>query len=84
MTVLTESDKSVMVGFSKGRMYEVEVLETIVVNAQSARSHEKPGDILTWHRRLGHIAIPRILRMAKRNLVDGLKMTSREVYHWDV
>lgn len=66
-----------MEGIAKGRMYEVDVLYSEVL---SARSREKAVDIHTWHRRLGHVAIPRILRMANKGLVDGLDITSKKVH----
>ncbi|KAF8830805.1 hypothetical protein HHX47_DHR2000963 [Lentinula edodes] len=66
-------------GTAGGKMYEVEVLEKPNVLANSARSHEKAVDIHTWHRRLGHVGITRILRMSSKNLVDGLHITSRKV-----
>lgn len=77
VTVKTRAGATVMEGVGKGRMYEVDVLYTEV---NSSRSHERAVDILTWHRRLGHVSIPRILRMASKGLVDGLNITSKKVY----
>lgn len=77
VVVKTHEGSVMMEGMGKGRMYEVDVLYAEV---NSARSHQKAVDIHTWHRRLGHVAIPRILRMANKGLVDGLDITSRKVH----
>ena len=42
--------------------------------AMPARSHEHPGDIDLWHRRLAHAGVSLIENMAKKNLVDGLQV----------
>ncbi|KAF5387409.1 hypothetical protein D9757_007833 [Collybiopsis confluens] len=68
----------ILEGVGKGRMYEVQTIEP-PTKANSARSHEKAVDIGTWHRRLAHVSIPRILRMASKNLVDGLHIKSKKV-----
>ncbi|CAA7270907.1 unnamed protein product [Cyclocybe aegerita] len=41
-------------------------------NALSARSHEKPTGIDTWHQRFSHAGVPLIEDMARKDLVDGL------------
>jgi hypothetical protein len=58
-------------------MYEVDRRSSVVANY--ARSSSKTTDILTWHRRLAHVSIPRILRMANRNLVNGLDVSTKAV-----
>ena len=57
-------------------MYEVKRVE---LRANLARSHDRPTDAATGHRSLGHVGIPRILRMANRNLVDGLNITTKSM-----
>ncbi|KAJ3832479.1 hypothetical protein F5878DRAFT_548102, partial [Lentinula raphanica] len=47
--------------------------------AALARSLDKPTDIETWHRRLSHAGLSRIDLMLKKNLVDGLNVTSTSV-----
>ncbi|KAF8826133.1 hypothetical protein HHX47_DHR6000528 [Lentinula edodes] len=67
-----------LTGEGKGMMYEVQAHFTPSF-ANFARSLNKPVDIHTWHRRLGHPAIDRILLMQRHNLVDGLQITSKKV-----
>jgi hypothetical protein len=43
--------------------------------AMSARSHEKPVGLDTWHRRLGHAGISAIRDMSRKDLVEGLSIT---------
>lgn len=80
VVVKTKEGKTMMVGTRRGRMYEVDVLYGNETEVNSARSQDKAIDILTWHQQLGHVAIPRILQMSNRNLVNGLRITSKEVY----
>ncbi|KAJ3831793.1 hypothetical protein F5878DRAFT_549093, partial [Lentinula raphanica] len=40
--------------------------------AVRSRSLNQPVDLKTWHRRLGHIGMSRLLMMIKKDLVDGL------------
>ncbi|GAV99168.1 retrotransposon Ty1-copia subclass [Lentinula edodes] len=77
LSVKTPEGLVVMMGRGKTKMYEVEILHQTLAN--SARSHEKPADIHTWHRRLGHVAVPRILRMESQGLVDGLQIKSKKL-----
>ncbi|GAW02791.1 retrovirus-related pol polyprotein [Lentinula edodes] len=77
--LLTGTGSESTSGTAGGKMYEVEVLEKQDTLANSARLHERAVDIHTWDRRLGHVGIPRILRMSSKNLVDGLKITSKKV-----
>ncbi|KAJ3492188.1 hypothetical protein NLJ89_g11264 [Agrocybe chaxingu] len=46
--------------------------------ALSAKSHEKPTSIDTWHRRFSHAGTSLIVDMARKNLVDGLNITEGE------
>ncbi|GAW04347.1 retrotransposon Ty1-copia subclass [Lentinula edodes] len=80
MTVRAQNGQTILQGFGRNKMYEVEVLESGGTLANYSRARDRPADILTWHRRLGHIAIRRILRMSNRNLVDGLNITKRDVH----
>lgn len=80
MTVRGPNGETVIRGFGRNKMYEVEVLESGGTTVNYSRARDRPADILTWHRRLGHVAIRRIIRMANRKLVDGLNITDREVH----
>jgi transposase InsO family protein len=71
------SNEVVMQGVGRAKMYEIDKRDSVVANY--ARSTTKTTDILTWHRRLAHVSIPRILRMANRNLVNGLDISSKTV-----
>lgn len=77
LSVKMKGGDIIMVGIGKGRMYKVDVLYDDWVTVGSAKSHGKAVDIYTWHRRLGHVSIPRILCMANKNLIEGLHITSR-------
>lgn len=79
MTVRAPNGETVIEGFGRNKMYEVEVLESGGAIVSYSRTRDRPTDILTWHRRLGHVGIRRILRMANRRLVDGLNITKREI-----
>ena len=41
----------------------------------SVCSHEKPVEIDTWHRRLGHAGISTISEMSRKGMVEGLSIT---------
>ncbi|KAJ3738415.1 hypothetical protein EV360DRAFT_58146, partial [Lentinula raphanica] len=42
--------------------------------AVRSRSLNKPVDLETWHRRLGHAGLSRVRMMAQKNLVDGMEV----------
>jgi hypothetical protein len=44
----------------------------------ATRSHNKPTDIDTWHRRLGHVGYSVIERMGREQLVKGMDVTTYE------
>jgi len=47
------------------------------VMAFATKSHDRPTDIDTWHRRLGHVGYSIIERMAvTKDLVDGMSVTT--------
>lgn len=57
-------------------MYEIDLLSSSlgkrnIVAVYATRSHIKPTDIDTWHRRLGHVAYPTIEQMNTSKAVDG-------------
>lgn len=66
-------------GFGKNKMYEVLILETGKVVANYPQMRDRPVDVLTWHRQLGHVGIRRILHMSNRNLVNGLHITNQDI-----
>ncbi|KAF8831255.1 hypothetical protein HHX47_DHR1000495 [Lentinula edodes] len=79
MTIKSAGGETIFEGYGRDKMYEVEILGTGTTSANYSRARDRPVDILTWHRRLGHIGIHRILQMLNRKLVDGLNITNREV-----
>ena len=44
----------------------------------ATRSHNKPADIDTWHRRLGHVGYSVIERMGRERVVKGMDVTTYE------
>ena len=68
-----------MVGYGIQKMYKVLVVSLGPVAVQYARSQDRLVDITTWHQRLGHISVPRILPMASKGLVDRLNITSKRL-----
>lgn len=79
MTVRSADGQKILQGYGRNKMYEVEVLESGKTIVSYSRYRDRPADILTWHRRLGHISIRHILQMANRNLVNGLNITKWEI-----
>lgn len=61
MTVMTPAGNTVLEGYGRNKMYKAEVLEAGNTIVNYSRARDRPADVLTWHRRLGHIAIHRIL-----------------------
>lgn len=64
MTVRTTTGETILEGFGQSKMYGVVILESGETTTNYSRARDRPVDILTWHRRLGHISIRRILRMS--------------------
>lgn len=64
LTVKALSGETILEGFGRNKMYEIEVLESGHTTVSYSRTRDRPVDVLTWHRRLGHVAIRRIIRMA--------------------
>ena len=60
-------------------MYEVDPQSGKGATVAYSRSLDRPVGIMTWHRRFGHNGTRRILRLANRQMVDSLNITSKEV-----
>lgn len=61
MTIKTVGGKTIFEGYGHNKMYEVEILEIGTISANYSWARDRPADLLTWHRRLGHIGICHIL-----------------------
>jgi len=78
--VFTDGEKHIIIeGRRTGGMYLLDMGNPLInvmgqggPVAMSARSHEKPVGLDTWHRRLGHAGMSTIKEMLRKELVDGL------------
>ena len=61
-----------------GTMYELD-LKPPAMSAFSACSHNRPTDLATWHRRLGHVGMGSIKTLLSKHLVDGLDVMSKKI-----
>ena len=66
-----------MSGHGRGTMYVLE-LKPPEPQAYAARSHNKPTDLETWHRRFGHASEAGVRELASKGMVEGLNITSLE------
>lgn len=80
-TFLGSDGTPFMSGPRVGTMYELTLNAPggDPTNALAARSQNKPTDLETWHRRLGHIGEDAIKSLNSQSLVEGLIITTKEL-----
>jgi hypothetical protein len=72
-TFINPNGSPFMFGKIAGTMYKLD-LNPPTVSALSARSHNRPMDLVTWHHRLGHVGMGAIVKLMMKKLVDGLSV----------
>ncbi|KIJ23037.1 hypothetical protein M422DRAFT_196412 [Sphaerobolus stellatus SS14] len=72
-TFMDKSGSSFMIGEKINELYLLQTVSPVM--AMTAKSHEKPTSLDTWHRRFGHAGVTAIKNMIRHELVDGLEVT---------